>query len=162
MIDLQKRMCGVETWTKLPASTQLELQKKVPPDQQSFINFSSQQNLQKWNDPSIIDYSTRIGEQFPELSRTSQVPSTFACNNDNQMKILGQLDGQMSGIRDAIRNCDWDPSVMLNNLSIMEQKIHQLQDLVRMISGRRTEASNGSEELAAQQQQLINADRSAN
>ncbi|WOH03517.1 hypothetical protein DCAR_0622916 [Daucus carota subsp. sativus] len=74
------------------------------------------------------------------------------------MNILGQLDGQMNGIRDAIRNCDWDPRVMLTNLSIMEQKIHQLQDLVHIIFGRRTEAMNGSEALAAQQQQLINAD----
>ncbi|KAK1371855.1 Protein SENSITIVE TO PROTON RHIZOTOXICITY 1 [Heracleum sosnowskyi] len=154
-MDLQKRLCGLETWTKLPSSTQLELQKKVPPDEQSFINFGSQQNLQKWNDPSLIDYSTRIGEQFPEFSQT---PNTFTCNNDNQMRILGQLDGQVNGIRDAIRNFDWDPRVMLNNLSIMEQKIHQLQDLVHLIFGRRSEGMNGSEELAAQQQQLIYAD----
>ncbi|KAL1810820.1 protein SENSITIVE TO PROTON RHIZOTOXICITY 1 [Daucus carota subsp. sativus] len=157
-MDLQKRLCGVETWTKLPSSTQLELQKKVPPDQHSFINFSSQGNVQKWNDPSIIDYSTRIGEQFPEFVQPSQTQCTYPCNNDNQMNILGQLDGQMNGIRDAIRNCDWDPRVMLTNLSIMEQKIHQLQDLVHIIFGRRTEAMNGSEALAAQQQQLINAD----
>ncbi|KAL1819763.1 hypothetical protein ACET3Z_014632 [Daucus carota] len=157
-MDLQKRLCAAETWKKLPSSTQLELQKKVPPDQQSFINFSSQQNLQKWDDPSLIDFSTRIEEQFPGFSELSQNPCTYTCNNDNQMKILGQLDGQMNGICNAIRNCEWDPKVMLTNLSIMEEKIHQLQDLVHLIVGRRTEAVKGSEELAAQQQQLINAD----
>lgn len=153
-MDLQKRICA-ETWS---SSTQIELQKKVPPDQTPFINFNSQQNQQKWEDPSLIDYTMRIDQQFPEFNQPPETPCSFTCNNDNQIKILGQLDGQMNGIRDAIRNCDWDPRVMLTNLSILEQKIHQLQDLVHLIVGRRAEVVGGSEELVAQQQQLINAD----
>ncbi|KAJ0972031.1 hypothetical protein J5N97_019990 [Dioscorea zingiberensis] len=54
---------------------------------------------------------------------------------------------------------DWDPRVMLNNLSFLEQKIHQVQDVVRSMICRREEGqfSNQANELAAQQQ-LVTAD----
>ncbi|KAM0946296.1 putative transcription factor C2H2 family [Dioscorea sansibarensis] len=46
---------------------------------------------------------------------------------------------------------DWDPRVMLNNLSFLEQKIHQVQEVVRSMIGR-----EGSQ--FAAQQQLVTAD----
>ncbi|KAK8572162.1 hypothetical protein V6N12_028223 [Hibiscus sabdariffa] len=55
---------------------------------------------------------------------------------------------------------DWDPAAMLNNLSFLEQKIHQLQGLVHLIIGRRDRVSGQMQpyELVAQQQQLVTAD----
>ncbi|KAL2893617.1 Protein SENSITIVE TO PROTON RHIZOTOXICITY 1 [Bienertia sinuspersici] len=47
---------------------------------------------------------------------------------------------------------------MLNNLSFVEQKVHQLQELVQMIVGRRAQVSGNQDELVQQQQQLITAD----
>ncbi|GAB2217553.1 hypothetical protein Drorol1_Dr00000750 [Drosera rotundifolia] len=54
---------------------------------------------------------------------------------------------------------DWDdPRAMLSNLSFLEQKIHQLQELVQAIASRRSQVSAIPEELVVQQQQLITAD----
>ncbi|CAA0827830.1 Protein SENSITIVE TO PROTON RHIZOTOXICITY 1 [Striga hermonthica] len=52
---------------------------------------------------------------------------------------------------------DWDPNAMLNNLSLLEQKIHQLQDLVHVIVKRKTQ-NDGRDEILIQQQQLVTAD----
>ncbi|EPS67064.1 hypothetical protein M569_07711, partial [Genlisea aurea] len=57
---------------------------------------------------------------------------------------------------------DWDPTKILNNLSFLEKKIHQLQDLVHLISGRRRRGGytvrDSKDEILIQQQQLITAD----
>ncbi|KAL2467551.1 Protein SENSITIVE TO PROTON RHIZOTOXICITY 1 [Forsythia ovata] len=53
---------------------------------------------------------------------------------------------------------DWDPRTMLNNLSFLEKKIHQLQDLVHVIDRRRDQDMGRPDELMFQQQQLITAD----
>uniref|UniRef100_A0A1D1XYN4 Zinc finger protein STOP1 n=1 Tax=Anthurium amnicola TaxID=1678845 RepID=A0A1D1XYN4_9ARAE len=50
-----------------------------------------------------------------------------------------------------------DPRAMLNNLSFLEQKIHQVQDIVRSIMNREGHLSLRPNELAAQQQ-LVTAD----
>ncbi|XP_028102610.1 protein SENSITIVE TO PROTON RHIZOTOXICITY 1-like [Camellia sinensis] len=59
---------------------------------------------------------------------------------------------------DSSRIQDWDPRAMLNNLSFVEQKIHQLQDLVHLVVSRRGQVVTRSDELVSQQQQLITAD----
>ncbi|ONK58067.1 uncharacterized protein A4U43_C09F7770 [Asparagus officinalis] len=52
---------------------------------------------------------------------------------------------------------DWDPRAMLTNLSFLEQRIHQVQDIVRSIIGQEGQLSSQPTELAAQQQ-LVTAD----
>ncbi|OAY79379.1 Zinc finger protein STOP [Ananas comosus] len=52
---------------------------------------------------------------------------------------------------------NWDPRAMLTNLSFLEQKIHQLQDLIRSIITDEAQFSVQPNELAAQQQ-LVTAD----
>ncbi|KAL6525213.1 Protein SENSITIVE TO PROTON RHIZOTOXICITY [Orobanche minor] len=62
-----------------------------------------------------------------------------------------------SEARDSSNARDWDPRSMLNNLSFLENKIHQLQDLVRAIMTRQGQ-SNGQDEILVQQQHLMTAD----
>lgn len=115
-----------------------ETPKKVPPDHQSFNNFNLQQYQQKWEeeDSSIQDYNMNIEQsQFPEFNQRSEA------NPNNQTKIP-----------------EWDPKAMLSNLSFLEQKIHQLQELVHLIVGRRGQGPSRADELVAQQQQLVTAD----
>ncbi|GFS38298.1 C2H2 and C2HC zinc fingers superfamily protein [Actinidia rufa] len=145
---MDERLCA-DTWTE-SSSPANELPKKVPPDHQPFTNFNLQQYQQKWEeDPSIQDYAMSIEPQFPEFNLPCETPSSVACNPSNQTK---------NEPLDASRIQDWDPRAMLNNLSFLEQKIHQLQDLVHLIVGRRTQVAARSDELVAQQQQLITAD----
>ncbi|CDP19318.1 unnamed protein product [Coffea canephora] len=119
-------------WTKSSSSASDAL-RQLSPDNQSFTNFSSQQ--QKWEDSSSMDYRTRIEQQFSEFTNKRMRETS----NSNNVQ-------------------DWDPRGMLNNLSFLEQKIHQLQDLVHLIVGRRCQAVGQSNELLVQQQQLITAD----
>ncbi|XP_022773508.1 protein SENSITIVE TO PROTON RHIZOTOXICITY 1-like [Durio zibethinus] len=132
-----------------------ELQKKVP-QHPSFTNFNTQ-HQQKWEDPSILDYSTRIEPPFQAFNQNSQTQSSLLCNPHNQIKVPIQ-DGPVNESLQASKVQDWDPSAMLNNLSFLEQKIHQLQDLVNLIIGRRDQVLGRLDELVAQRQQLITAD----
>jgi hypothetical protein len=52
---------------------------------------------------------------------------------------------------------DWDPHIMLANLSFLEQKIHQVQSLVQTIIDQQAQFSSHPSELAARQQ-LATAD----
>ncbi|KAF7140996.1 hypothetical protein RHSIM_Rhsim04G0161700 [Rhododendron simsii] len=121
-----------------------EIPKKVPPDHQSFNNFNLQQCQQKWEeeDSSMQDYEMNTEQsQFPEFNQPSEAPSSVTPNPNNQTKIP-----------------EWDPRAMLSNLSFLEQKIHQLQDLVRLIMGCRAQGPSRADELVTQQQQLVTAD----
>lgn len=153
-MDLKDRL-SVDTWTQSSSSSGNEL----PKDQQSFTNFSlQQQQQQKWEDPSVLDYSVRIEPAFQEFNQTSATPSSLPCNPNSQIKNLNREDCQMNEMLEPNRIQDWDPRVMLSNLSFLEQKIHQLQDLVHLIVGRRSQVLGRTNELVAQQQQLVTAD----
>lgn len=141
-MDLKDRLSG-------------ELQKKVH-QHPTFTNFNTQ-NQQKWEDPSILDYSTRIEPSFQAFNQSSQTQSSLPSNPNNQIKVPAQ-DGPVNESFQASKVQDWDPSAMLNNLSFLEQKIHQLQELVHLIVGRRVQVLGRPDELVAQQQQLITAD----
>ncbi|XP_040996905.1 protein SENSITIVE TO PROTON RHIZOTOXICITY 1 isoform X1 [Juglans microcarpa x Juglans regia] len=145
------------TWTKSFSSGN-ELLKNISTGQPSFPNFDSQQSQEKWEDPSMLDYSTRIEPPIKEFKQHSETQSSLPCNPNNQVKLPVQEDGQMNGSLQSSKIQDWDPRAMLNNLSFLEQKIHQLQDLVHLIVGRRGQVFERPDELAAQQQQLITAD----
>lgn len=153
-MDLKDRL-SVDTWTQSSSSSGNEL----PKDQQSFTNFSlQQQQQQKWEDPSVLDYSVRIEPAFQEFNQTSATSSSLPCNPNSQIKNLNREDCQMNEMLEPNRIQDWDPRVMLSNLSFLEQKIHQLQDLVHLIVGRRSQVLGRTNELVAQQQQLVTAD----
>ncbi|XVE60808.1 hypothetical protein DITRI_Ditri05aG0156700 [Diplodiscus trichospermus] len=132
-----------------------ELRKKVR-EHPYFNNFNNQ-HQQKWEDQSILDYSTRIEPPFQGFNQTSQTQSSLPCNPNNQPKVSLQ-DGPVNESLQAGKVQDWDASAMLNNLSFLEQKIHQLQDLVHLVVGRRGQVLGRPDELVAQQQQLITAD----
>ncbi|XP_059631911.1 protein SENSITIVE TO PROTON RHIZOTOXICITY 1-like isoform X1 [Cornus florida] len=146
-MDVEEKL-SADTWTNSYSSGN-ELPKKVPLDYLSFSNFNLQQNQQKWEVPSILDFDP----QFPEFKQPFDNHSS-----NNQTKIPDQQDSEMNETRDGSRIQDWDPRMMLHNLSFLEQKIHQLQDLVHVIVGRRGQVVSPSDELVAQQQQLITAD----
>lgn len=97
----------------------------------TFAGFTSQQ---KWEDASILDYEMGVE---PGLQESIQANVDF-----------------LQGVRAQA----WDPRTMLSNLSFMEQKIHQLQDLVHLLVGRGGQLQGRQDELAAQQQQLITTD----
>lgn len=101
---------------------------------------SFQNNLPKWEDPSLLDYDTRIEPSFSEFTQARQ-------DRDFPISEVLQINSKPQ---------DWDPRAMLNNLSFLEQKIHHLQNLVHLIVGRR--GLGRSDELVVQQQQLITAD----
>lgn len=127
-MDLNNRLSGNELFKNMP-------------NQSPLSNFTTP-HMQKWEDPSIIDYRTRIESPMQGF---------------NQVKI-GQ-DGPVSEMLQENKTKDWDPTTMLNNLSFLEQKVHQLQDLVHLIIGRRNQALGGRpDDLVSQQQQLITAD----
>lgn len=101
-----------------------------------------QQQMENGNS-SILDYDLMIRKQL------ETIPSSLT-----QIKLLAQQD-----LEDKSKAQLWDPKTMLTNLSIMEQKIHQLQELVQLIVGRTAKSSTGQpNELLIQQQQLVTAD----
>ncbi|KAK6114775.1 hypothetical protein DH2020_007044 [Rehmannia glutinosa] len=103
---------------------------KTPPNNTSFNDFNTQQTF-SFNNP--------FGAQ---ISVTS---------NANNQK-------QMSDPQESNNTQDWDPRAMLNDLSFLEKKIHQLQDLVHVIVRRRAQSAGQADEILVQQQQLMTAD----
>ncbi|EYU22856.1 hypothetical protein ABFS82_03G109500 [Erythranthe guttata] len=63
-------------------------------------------------------------------------------------------DEQIHGSHESNNMQDFDTKAMLNNLSFLEQKIHQLQEMVHLIVRQRGQA----DAILVQQQQLITAD----
>lgn len=154
-MDPDERQCE-NTWTN-SSSSGVDALKILSRNNQSFTNFSSQQ--QKWEDFSFMDYRTRIEQQYSELIRPSENLASATCGANNRTNDQGPEDNPMRKTSsDSNDFRDWDPKRVLNNLSFLEQKIHQLQDLVHVIVGRSAQAASQSSELLVQQQQLITAD----
>ncbi|KAJ6798136.1 zinc finger protein STOP1-like protein [Iris pallida] len=87
-------------------------------------------------------------------SRTEGASAEFAPNLDSQSLGNFVSDHQVNRVSPAL---DWDPRAMLTNLSFLEQKIHQVQEIVQSIVAREGQLSARPNELAAQQQ-LVTAD----
>ncbi|KAK8548917.1 hypothetical protein V6N13_054318 [Hibiscus sabdariffa] len=85
---------------------------------------------------------------------------TCFTNFSTQNQQKWEFPDPLTELLQASKAQDWDPAAMLNNLSFLEQKIHQLQGLVHLIIGRRDRVSGQVQpyELLAQQQQLVTAD----
>ncbi|XP_042486951.1 protein SENSITIVE TO PROTON RHIZOTOXICITY 1-like [Macadamia integrifolia] len=152
-MDLKERLCS-EAWTKSPLGDKSS--KTLTSDPQPFTAFSLQQQHRKWNDPSSLDYGIGLQQPFSKFDLPSEPSSS---NPANQIKIPDQVNGQTTEMAiDANKLQGWDPRAMLTNLSFLEQKIHQLQDLVHLIVGRGGQALARPDEIVAQQKQLVTAD----
>ncbi|PON80774.1 TFIIH C1-like domain containing protein [Parasponia andersonii] len=154
-MDLEEELCAGE-WGN--SSSGNELTKELSSDHPSYSDFSSQQCQQKWDNASMIGFGIGIETSFQGYGRPSVVQGGVPLSLNNQAKILGQEDVQMHDIQQTNKIPDWDPNAMLNNLSLLEEKIHQLQDLVQLIAGRRGQVLGQPDELVFQQQQLVTAD----
>ncbi|OVA12308.1 zinc finger protein [Macleaya cordata] len=128
-------------------------------DHQRFSHFDSQQPRLKCDDPASLDYEIGTEPPFSRFNQSSEPSSSRPCNPKAQNEILDQLDVRANEMFvDPTRIHNWDPRAMLSNLSFLEQKIHQLQSLVHLIVGQEGRISGRSDELVAQQQQLVSAD----
>ncbi|KAG4941508.1 hypothetical protein JHK87_045379 [Glycine soja] len=125
-------------------------------DPLSFPGFGLQHNQQKWDVPSNSDFGIRAEAPFKEFNQPSQTQSPLPCNSNNEIEIPGQENCHLSESSQTNTLQDWDPSVMLNNLSFLEEKIHQLQDLVHLIA--RQKGIGQPNELVTQEQQLVTTD----
>ena len=155
-MDPKDNLCA-NTWARSSSLTSPRnaIQTNLSSDSPSFPDFSFQHNQQKWEDPSFTDCGTRIEAPFNEFNQTSGTQSLLQCDSNNVGKVPDQEICQMSDASDSGKLQDWDPSATLNSLSFLEGKIHQLQDLVHVIVGRKGQQGGQQNEVA--EQQLITA-----
>ncbi|KAF4364344.1 hypothetical protein G4B88_019964 [Cannabis sativa] len=149
-MELREGLCAGQ-W---PNSSSKELSSDPP---SSYSEFNSHQGQQKWPNSSILDYGVRIEPSFRGFDQSSEVHAVIPLDLSNKSKVLGPEDVHMQDTEEANNIPDWDPSAMLNNLSFLEQKIHQLQNLVQLIAGGGGQVLGRPTEVA-QQHQLITAD----
>ncbi|KAE9611402.1 hypothetical protein Lal_00011956 [Lupinus albus] len=103
-------------------------------------------------------YGAKIEAPFKQFNQISPTQGLLPGESNNDIKILDQENFALSDSSQITKLQDWDPSVMLNNLSFMEEKIHQLQDLVHLIVNKRCQPFGRPDELVTQEQQLVTAD----
>ncbi|KAK4758458.1 hypothetical protein SAY87_019759 [Trapa incisa] len=150
-MDDEETLCA-ETWLK-PSSGN-----SIPqPNQPSFTNFTLPKDQPACEDPSLLDFGVRIGTSFSKYSLApDHHGQSLQSNNSNRNQ--GNVNQQINEALQVGKAQDWDPPAMLNNLSFLEQKIHQLQGMVHIIGVRRGQILQQSDEIAMQQQQMITAD----
>ncbi|VFQ86395.1 unnamed protein product [Cuscuta campestris] len=117
-----------DPWKK-PSFACNELLEDEQPDYLQFLN-SFTLHQQKW-ESSFLD-QVRVQN---ELSQLNQPPSGNESSPSTISNIRTRALSDQQGC-DSNRIRDWDPKTMLTNLSFLEKKIHELQDLVRLIVGR--------------------------
>ncbi|URE04508.1 hypothetical protein MUK42_22723 [Musa troglodytarum] len=101
-------------------------------------------------DSTNICYGARQEQSFSEFPPPQVIQSRGLYAREQKTETKSQLEPS-SAVNDLVM--DWNPRLMLSNLSFLEQKIHQVQDIVRSIISQEGRAN----ELAAQQQ-LVTAD----
>lgn len=156
-MDPDESLCA-KGWIKSSSSSSSgsDVLKNLSSCNQPFSNFGIQQ---KFEDTSYLGYQSRIEQEFSEFSHQSENLLAVNGGSNGQSKVQGREDDTpMEEANHSNKILDWDPRGMLNNLSFLEQKIHQLRDLVQLIVGRRGQAGNQSNDLLVQQQQLLTAD----
>ncbi|XP_058769982.1 protein SENSITIVE TO PROTON RHIZOTOXICITY 1 isoform X2 [Vicia villosa] len=94
-------------------------------------------------------YGIGIEMPFKEINQPSRSQSVIPGESDKDIKITDQESSKLP---------DWDPSAMLNNLSFLEEKIHQLQEVVHLIANKKCQPFEQPRELVTQEQQLVTAD----
>ncbi|XP_027346304.1 protein SENSITIVE TO PROTON RHIZOTOXICITY 1-like isoform X4 [Abrus precatorius] len=152
-MDSNGSICA-NTWTR--SSSLTSPANGLSSDPLSFPGIGLQHNQRKWDDPSISDYGISAEAPYKNFNQLSQTQSQLPCNSNNETKIPGQENFPLSESSQIGKLQDWDPSVMLNNLSFLEEKIHQLQGLVHLIVNQK--GIGQPNELVTQEQQLITTD----
>ncbi|XP_073004092.1 zinc finger protein STOP1 homolog [Typha latifolia] len=105
--------------------------------------------------PSNVPYAPRPGQTFTDFSPPFETESQSLYHPDREVKTSNQF-GSTPTMNSLM--LDWDPRTMLSNLSFLEQKIHQVQDIVRsIIDQEEHQLPNRTGELAVRQQ-LVTAD----
>lgn len=137
-----------DTWSNSKSSSGCESLNK-PPSNRSFTDLNSQK--QKWEDSVYQEYGIRTEQRFSGFNQPFGVPNSVPEKQMNDHQEMGEGNGL-----NMVQN--WDPRMMLNNLSFLENKIHHLQDLVHLIVGRRGQGMGRTDDMLVQQQQLITAD----
>ena len=157
-MDRKESLC-TNTWTRQSSltSTGNGLQ-NLSSDPPSLPDFGLQHIPRKWDDPSISDYGVRVEAPFKEFNQPSQTQSLISCNSNNEIKITDQENCPPSDSSQTSKLQNWDPSVMLNNLSFLGERVHQLQDLVRLIVSQKGQTFGQPNDFVTQEQQLITAD----
>ncbi|KAK7277333.1 hypothetical protein RIF29_18484 [Crotalaria pallida] len=155
-MDSERSVCA-NTWAR-PSS--LPSPGDGSSDPSTFPDFGLQCNQQKWDDPSISNHGLRVEAAFKEFNQPSQTQSLLQYDSINQIKKPDQENcpPAPSDSSQTVKLPDWDPSVMLNNLSFLEDKIHQLQDLVRLIVSQKSQPFGQTNQLVTQEQQLVTTD----
>ncbi|KAL1533767.1 zinc finger protein [Salvia divinorum] len=146
-MDPDERLCA-ETWAKSSSDRE---PLNTDSNNRSITDFDRQQ--QKWEESSFNGCGARDPDQ-----QFSGFEGPFTSDVDSQRKKKDLHGKQIPEAHESGNMQNWDPSAMLNNLSFLEKKIHQLQDLVQLVVGRRGQAMNQADEILVQQQQLITAD----
>lgn len=91
---------------------------------------------------------------FPQFNSLNYGPKSSSSEIDH--KVQNQDQARPSSFSSS-QILSWDPRSMLNKLSFLEHKIHQVQDIVHSIANHDDKFSIHADELAAQQQ-LVTAD----
>ncbi|MQL87965.1 hypothetical protein Taro_020538 [Colocasia esculenta] len=128
-----------------------------PPHRDRPRIISSNQQFAHFDPPNNC-YNLQNEQSFPEFAPDLNPGSQHAYLTDK-----GQSSSEMNwgnhvnptSVNSTTMGCD--PRAMLSNLSFLEQKIHQVQDIVRSIMNQEGQICNQPNELAAQQQ-LVTAD----
>ncbi|XP_020596279.1 zinc finger protein STOP1 homolog [Phalaenopsis equestris] len=102
---------------------------------------------------AALHHDPRTAPSLPEIS-PPDAQSQSLCPLIHEVKKQDQSEPITCAKNHIL---DWDPREMLNNLSFLEQKIHQVQDIVHSIANQDGQFPNHTNELAVQQQ-LVTAD----
>ncbi|KAG9444002.1 hypothetical protein H6P81_015342 [Aristolochia fimbriata] len=142
-MDLKQRQSS-ETLTN-PSDPNGQSENRFPSP--SFPHVDSQH--QKWDMATSPNYDTQMDVPFTEYQPLPNPPSSQSFGSEHVTKRAVQLNTMP--ITCSLQ--DWDPQLMLTNLSFLEQKIQQLQSIIRSIVSEECPISD----LAAHQQ-LATAD----
>ncbi|XP_068659740.1 zinc finger protein STOP1 homolog isoform X2 [Aristolochia californica] len=107
------------------------------------------ESYQKWDMTTGPSYDTQMELPFTEFQPLPNPPPSQSFSSEHEIKRAAQLN--TSPINSSLQ--DWDPRLMLTNLSFLEQKIQQLQSIIHSIINQESPISD----LAAHQQ-LATAD----
>lgn len=122
---------------------------------QRFTQYDSQQH-QKWDTDTSLSYNTTLFQHnFPEFQAPLEPTSSQACNRKDEIKRPDQFDQATTLVNNNLQG--WDPRVMLSSLSFLEQKIHQLQNILQTMISQEGQLSGQANKHIAQQQ-LVTAD----
>nr|AKH61420.1 sensitive to proton rhizotoxicity1 [Vigna umbellata] len=104
-------------------------------------------------------YGFGIESPFNEFNPPSlPIQSVLPGQSNTDVEIPDQENCPLSDSSNTSKLQDWNPGAMLNNLSFLEEKIHQLRDLVHLIVNKKCQPFGQSHELVTQEQQLVTAD----